>query len=67
MNPRIEQSFPITEEDERCPSCGHAWEDRGPAHFADCRYFSMDDDRDEDRSGFVWNRKILSLRVPSAG
>lgn len=36
------------EEVERCPECSHTWNDVGPAHFTDCRYFSLDDDRDED-------------------
>jgi hypothetical protein len=33
---------------ERCSECGHLWTDSGPAHYADCRYFSLDDDRDEE-------------------
>ena len=32
---------------ESCPECNHAWFLDTPAHFADCRYFSLDDDRDE--------------------
>jgi hypothetical protein len=24
------------------------WNDVGPAHFADCRFFCLDDDRDEE-------------------
>jgi len=39
---------PLAEERERCPECGHVWKDVGPAHFADCRYFSLDDERDEE-------------------
>jgi hypothetical protein len=35
---------------EYCPECGHAWTFDAPAHFTDCRYFSLDDDRDEQPS-----------------
>jgi hypothetical protein len=35
------------EEGECCPSCRHAWTFDGPAHYSDCRYFSLDDERDE--------------------
>jgi hypothetical protein len=38
----------VVEEVEVCPECSHPWNDSGPAHFTDCRYFSLDDDRDED-------------------
>ena len=38
----------VQEEIDHCPVCGHAWRERGAAHFADCRYFSLDDDRDEE-------------------
>jgi hypothetical protein len=31
------------EERERCPECGHVWEHDEPVHFADCRYFTLDD------------------------
>jgi len=61
MKPRGKQLFPATDELERCPICGHEWADRGPAHFTDCRYFSLDDERDEERSRFVWNQEILGL------
>jgi len=37
-------------EGESCPECNHAWILQGPAHFTDCRYFSLDDDRDEQPS-----------------
>ena len=33
---------------DRCPECLHVWDDGGPLHFHDCRYFSLDDDRDEE-------------------
>ena len=32
---------------ESCPECSHVWFLDAPAHFTDCRYFSLDDDRDE--------------------
>ncbi len=37
-----------TDSGEHCPECGHPWYLEGPAHFTDCRYFSLDDDRDEE-------------------
>ena len=33
---------------DHCPECLHVWDDGGPSHFHDCRYFSLDDDRDEE-------------------
>lgn len=36
------------EEVERCPECGHAWNDLGPVHFADCRLFWVEEEREED-------------------
>jgi hypothetical protein len=33
---------------DRCPECGHAWNDLGPVHFADCRFFWEESERDED-------------------
>jgi hypothetical protein len=36
------------EEGEFCPECSHQWTHDGSAHFADCRYFCLDDDRDEE-------------------
>jgi hypothetical protein len=65
MKQRIEQRFPGTEELERCPVCAHEWADRGPSHFADCRYFCMDDDRDEDRAGLVRKDDLVPLPAPS--
>ena len=44
----VEEVQVVVEEVERCPECSHLWNDVGPAHFTDCRYFSLDDDRDED-------------------
>ena len=45
----------ITEEEvdrkidiEQCPECGHSWEDEGPAHYHDCRYFTLDDEVTDD-------------------
>jgi hypothetical protein len=35
---------------ERCPECGHVWNDVGPVHYTDCRYFWLEEDRDEDAS-----------------
>ncbi len=36
------------EDGEHCPECSHTWALDGPAHFTDCRYFCLDDDRDEE-------------------
>jgi len=42
------------EEDEHCPECSHTWHLEGPAHFTDCRYFSLDDGRDEEFAVCLW-------------
>ena len=48
---------------EYCPECGHAWTFAGPAHFTDCRYFSLDDDRDEEALVWLWvTRRDLVIR-----
>jgi hypothetical protein len=33
---------------ERCPECGHVWNDVGAVHYSDCRYFWFEEDRDDD-------------------
>jgi hypothetical protein len=38
---------------ESCPECGHSWKEDGPAHFNDCRYFCLDNDRDEEPLRFL--------------
>jgi hypothetical protein len=43
---------------EHCPECNHAWTPKGPAHFTDCRYFSLDDDRDEQPSIPLWVTRL---------
>jgi hypothetical protein len=65
MKRRIEQRFPAAEEQERCPVCGHEWADLGPAHFADCRYFCLDDDRDEDQAGLSRKHDLVHIPAPS--
>jgi hypothetical protein len=45
--PRGRQTYG-SEDGEHCPECSHAWALEGPAHFTDCRHFSLDDDRDEE-------------------
>ena len=47
MVQRIEDLVFAAEVQENCPECGHSWKDDGPAHFTDCRYFCLDNDRDE--------------------
>lgn len=42
------------EDGELCPECSHPWTLSGPAHFTDCRYFCLDDDRDEEPSVALW-------------
>lgn len=44
--PILTQSYGA-EEGEYCAGCMHPWTFDGPAHYSDCRYFSLDDDRDE--------------------
>ncbi len=61
MKPRTEHRFPALEEIERCAECSHVWDDNGPAHFTDCRYFSLDDDRDEDP---IENQRTLEISPP---
>jgi len=48
MGQRIEDLLFDAEVQENCPECGHSWKENGPAHFTDCRYFCLDDDRDEE-------------------
>ena len=48
MRQQIEDLIFDTEVQESCPECGHSWKEDGPAHFNDCRYFCLDDDRDEE-------------------
>jgi len=48
MGQRIEDLVCDAEVQENCPECGHSWKEDGPAHFTDCRYFCLDDDRDEE-------------------
>ena len=33
---------------EHCPECGHASAHDEPAHFADCRYFVLPDEEEEE-------------------
>ncbi len=42
---------------EYCPACGHTWAFGGPAHYFDCRYFALDDDRDEEPLVRMWATK----------
>jgi hypothetical protein len=42
------------EDGEQCPECSHTWPLDGPAHFTDYRYFSLDDDRDEESLVRLW-------------
>jgi len=49
---QIEHTFGI-EDMEDCPECYHAWFLTGSSHFSDCRYFSLDDDRDEEPSVYL--------------
>jgi rRNA maturation protein Nop10 len=49
---------------EHCPECGHAWYLDGPAHFADCRFFSLDDDRDEEVPMAGWEARGTTVAGP---
>jgi len=46
--PQINASKMLTTEVERCPECGHEWNDVGPVHFTDCRFFWVEEERDDD-------------------
>ncbi len=48
MAPQVDRSLDSYETVERCPECGHRWNEVGPSHFADCRFFSLEGDRSED-------------------
>lgn len=45
-----QQSEYILQDDgtELCPECGHLWSDYGAIHYHDCRYFTLEDDLEED-------------------
>jgi hypothetical protein len=53
MGQRIEDLMFDAEVQENCPECGHSWKEDGPAHFTECRYFCLDDDRDEEPFKFL--------------
>jgi hypothetical protein len=33
---------------EICSCCGHAWQEEGAGHYPDCRYFTFEEDIEED-------------------
>jgi hypothetical protein len=33
---------------EHCSECGHAWMNDEPVHYADCRFFLLDEQPEED-------------------
>jgi hypothetical protein len=33
---------------EICPECGHIWVDYGSGHYHDCRYFTLEDELEEE-------------------
>ena len=37
-------------ENERCPECGHAAVRDEPVHYADCRYFILEEVWEDDNS-----------------
>ena len=47
-----------TEQMERCQECGHAWISDEPVHYADCRFFMLDeqleDDEEQDAEVMGW-------------
>ena len=36
---------------EICPECGHLWSDYGAGHYHDCRYFTLEDEMEEEPIG----------------
>ena len=41
-------SVESSEQVDRCGECGHAWLNDEPAHYADCRFFFMANEFEED-------------------
>ncbi|HCV42195.1 MAG TPA: hypothetical protein DGH68_01835 [Bacteroidetes bacterium] len=36
---------------EHCSECGHTWKYDEPAHYADCRFFVLDEQLDDEEDG----------------
>ena len=66
MGQPIEDLMCDTEVQENCPECGHSWKEDGPAHFTDCRYFCLDDDRDEEPLQLLWSKMIAKDLSPGS-
>jgi hypothetical protein len=64
MAPRTKRWLFDESDGERCPECGHAWIESGPAHFPDCRYFCLDGDRDEEGSPSSMVMQVAPSGVP---
>jgi len=52
---------------DRCPECGHEWTDYGDCHYHDCRYFSLDQEMEneaEERAyKITWAELPLDLPI----
>jgi len=46
--PMQESETEQLEDIDQCPECGHSWTDEGPAHYHDCRYFTLEDEVNEE-------------------
>ena len=43
---------------EVCRECGHLWSDYGSGHYHDCRYFTLEDESEDD----VYEQEDVVLR-----
>jgi hypothetical protein len=50
---------------EHCSECGHAWMYDEPAHYADCRFFVLDEQLDEEEdSGDMVGWRSYRIALP---
>jgi hypothetical protein len=47
-----EESVIANDELDCCEECGHLWNDEGPTHYTDCRYFTIEEG--EDTTGYLF-------------
>jgi hypothetical protein len=64
----VSEYFEAEDGSEVCPECGHIWNETGPGHYHDCRYFMLEDELDEadvEEDGSL-RQPQLSLFRPAA-
>jgi len=58
------------EDIDQCPECGHSWANDEPAHYHDCRYFTLEDETVGDEEEHEFQNRIreaqLSIFHPTA-